>query len=197
MARTIHGLLATLMLVLVAACAGGVPPTAAQTEAAAQVAPTQAASDYQLGSGDRLRITVFGEDRMTGEYAVSGIGEVSFPLIGNVPAAGRTVGQLQETLRARLASGYIRDPRVAVEVLNFRPYYILGEVTRPGQYPYVVGLTVQQAVATAGGYTYRANTKRVYVKRLLDTVEQQVNLRDKTPIGVQPGDTIRISERFF
>ena len=197
MTGIIRGMLAMLMLMLATACAGGTPPQPAQTASTPTATPAGDVGDYQLGSGDRLKITVFGEDRLTGEFAVSGVGDVSFPLIGNVPAAGTTVRQLQDAIRNRLAAGYVRDPRVSVEVLSFRPYYILGEVAKPGQYPFVIGLTVRQAVATAGGYTYRANTKRVFVKRLLDTVEQQVNLSDTNPIAVQPGDTIRVSERFF
>lgn len=161
------------------------------------LAQTVNAVDYTLGSGDKLRITVFNEDRLTGEYTVAGTGEVSFPLIGTVPAAGSTVDQLRTTLRNRLAAGYLKDPRVSVEVLNYRPYYILGEVAKPGEYPFVIGLTVPQAVATAGGYTYRANRRRVYIKRALETTEQQLDLRERTPVAVKPGDTIRVSERFF
>jgi protein involved in polysaccharide export with SLBB domain len=171
--------------------------TSAGNQSLPPEAVTAAAEAYQLGTDDKLRITVFGEDRLTGEYAVTGAGELSFPLIGNIPAAGKSVEDVRETIRSRLANGYLKDPRVSVEVLNYRPFYILGEVTKPGQYPYVIGMTVQQAVATAGGYTYRANTRRVFIKRTLSTSEKQFNLRRDVPIAIQPGDTIRVSERFF
>lgn len=160
---------------------------------------TQVAADmpYQLGSGDRLRITVYGEETLTGEYRVTGEGMVSFPLIGNVEAQGRSVEQLQETLTARLADGYLSDPRVSAEVLDYRPYYILGEVTRPGEYPFSVGLTIEQAVAAAGGFTYRAKDDRVFLKRAMDTQEKIVDLDETPAFRVLPGDTIRVGERFF
>ena len=156
-----------------------------------------AAPGYVLGPGDKLRITVFGEPRFDGEYVVTGGGSISFPLIGNIAAHGQTVEQVQEAIRVKLADGYLRDPRVATEVLNYRPFYILGEINKPGEYPYVVGLTVQQAVAMAGGFSYRANTRRAFIKRPLDTVERPIQIKGVAPVVVQPGDTIRIGERFF
>lgn len=150
-----------------------------------------------LGAGDKLRVTVFGEETLTGQYTVTGAGDLSFPLIGNLPAAGRSVEQVQETIRERLAAGYLKDPRVSAEILEYRPYFILGEVNRPGQYPYSIGLTVEQAVAAAGGFTYRANPKRVFIKRALDTSERLANLRRTPSLAVRPGDTIRVAERFF
>ncbi len=188
------GVLAAIVLMSSGCAAGPVQDAAAQAAPAPQQA---AAAGYALGSGDKLRITVFNEDRLTGEYSVTGAGDISYPLIGSVTAAGKTLEQVRDTIRDRLAAGYIKDPRVSVEVLNYRPFYILGEVAKPGEYPYVIGLTVQQAVATAGGYTYRANTRRVFVKGTLDTAEHQLNLRDSTPVSVRPGDTIRIGERYF
>lgn len=194
--KTVRALAAAIVFATLAACAsGGMPAAATGQQAPAVVAPAESA--YPLGSGDKLRITVFNEDRLTGEYSVTGGGEISFPLIGNVTAAGQTIEALRETLRSRLAAGYLRDPKVSVEVLNYRPYYILGEVGKAGEYPFVIGLTVQQAVATAGGYTYRANTRRVFIKRALDTREQQIELRNQDPVPVRPGDTIRVGERFF
>ena len=159
--------------------------------------PVAADRPYELGAGDRLRITVYGEETLTGEYRVAGNGSLSFPLIGNVEAQGRTVEQLQSSLTEQLAAGYLADPRVSAEVLDYRPYYILGEVNRPGQYPFAYGLTIEQAVAAAGGFTYRANDDRIFLKRALDTQEKVVDL-DKTPaFRVLPGDTIRVGERFF
>ncbi len=108
-----------------------------------------------------------------------------------------TVEQFQETLRKRLAAGYLEDPRVSTEIIDYRPYYVLGEVNTPGKYPYAIGMTVDQAVATAGGFTYRANTRSIYVKRAMATQEWLVDLRKTPSYPIRPGDTIRIGERFF
>lgn len=152
-------------------------------------------SDYRLGSGDKLRVIVFGEEALTGEFVVSGTGAVSMPLIGDVNAAGRTVGEFQEAVATALRDGYINEPRVSAEVLNYRPFYILGEVNKPGTYPYTNGLTVLNAVATAEGFSYRADTRRVYIRRADAAQEQVVPLTTLTVVA--PGDTIRIGERFF
>lgn len=183
-------LLAALFALLLAACSGGgdLPPPARVADQ-----PTV----YTLGPGDKLRITVFGEETLTGEYSVTGAGDVSFPLVGNIPVAGRTVEDLQAELTAKLGAGYLADPRVSAEILTYRPYYILGEVTRPGQYDFAIGMTLEQAVAAAGGFTYRANTKRVFLKRATETRERLIDLRKQPSFPVRPGDTIRIGERFF
>lgn len=151
---------------------------------------------YVLGTGDKIRISVFGEPKLEGEYVVSSTGIVSFPLIGNVPAGGRTLEALQENIRSKLAAGYLKDPRVSAEVLNYRPFYILGEINKPGEYPFVNGITVQQAVAMAGGFGYRANTRRVFIKRALETSERPVQIKGKAVL-LMPGDTVRVGERFF
>lgn len=150
---------------------------------------------YTLGAGDKVHITVYGEDKLSGDYNVTSTGEISFPLIGNLKVIGTPIAQVQETIRARLADGYIRDPRVTVEINTYRPFYILGEVNKPGQYPYSAGLTVQQAAAAAGGFTYRAQTRRVFLKHATDVAEHAVDVRGS--IGVEPGDTIRVGERHF
>ncbi len=151
---------------------------------------------YHLGSGDKLRITVYNEPALTGEYNVTPAGAVAFPLIGAVDVANHTIEQVTADIVRRLDTGYVHDPRVSIEVLNFRPFYILGEVNHPGEYPYSSGLTVEKAVALAGGFTYRANSKVVFVRRNNDASEGSVALRG-VPVGVQPGDTIRIGERYF
>jgi polysaccharide export outer membrane protein len=161
----------------------------------AQAQKDPQAADYKLDAGDKLRIIVFGEENLTGEFTVSGSGDIAFPLIGQVPAAGRTVGDLQAAIRVKLADGYLRDPRVSAEVLNYRPFFILGEVGKPGEYPYRNGLTIMNAVATAGGFTYRANQRKIMVRRAGAAGEQEIELRADTPIA--PGDTIRVKERFF
>lgn len=152
---------------------------------------------YRLGAGDKVRITVFGEPTLSGEYTVAASGDLSFPLMGNVPAAGRTVVEVQESIRAGLSQGYIRDPRISIEIIDYRPFFVLGEVNRPGQYPYSIGLTAAQAIAAAGGFTYRANRRRIYIKRALETAERLVDGRRASSVRIRPGDTIRVAERFF
>jgi len=150
---------------------------------------------YHLGSGDKVRIIVYGEATLSGEYSVSGSGTISFPLIGDVPATNRTIRDVQSDIEKKLSDGYLLKPQVSAEVLTYRPFYILGEVNRPGEYPYSSGLTVLKAVATAGGFTYRANNRRVYIKSGNGTGESAYNLTTMTPVA--PGDTIRIGERHF
>lgn len=149
---------------------------------------------YRLGLGDKLRVTVFGEQSLSGEYQVSGAGVLSMPLIGDVKAVGLTARELEAALTERFSGGYLRDPKVAVEVYDFRPFFVLGEVAKPGRYPTTEGLTVLGAVATAGGYTYRANTKRVFLKRG-DGPEYEVD--PTSDVRIQPGDVLRIGERYF
>lgn len=153
------------------------------------------AGEYRLGPADKLRVLVFDETNLSGEFVVSGAGQVSYPLVGDVPAEGLTVAEFQDALQSRLAAGYLRDPRVSVEIVAYRPFYILGEVNRPGEYPFTDDLTVLNAVAKASGFTYRANTKRIFIRRATGGPETEYRLTSTTP--VQPGDTIRVSERFF
>lgn len=171
---------------LVSGCAGGMDHEYVN---AGPVRP------YQLNSGDRLRIIVFGQDSLSGNYALDGSGRISIPLIPSVEAKGLTTQQLEARLIEVLSVRLLRDPSVSVEVLEFRPFFILGEVTSPGQYPYVNGMSVMTAVAIAGGFTYRASTGRAEIVR----VENGAKVKRKLPIEgtVLPGDTIFISERFF
>lgn len=182
------GLVATLML---AACqSGGV--TAGSAESAAAM---QEPVEYRLGNGDELRVTVFGEPDLSGVFEVDGTGAISMPLIGTVPVSGLTLPEFQAEIERRLGAGYLNEPRVSAEVTNFRPFYILGEVNRPDEYPYTSGLTVMNAVAAAGGFTYRANRRVVFIRSEGESVEREVPLTTTTL--VQPGDTIRIGERIF
>jgi protein involved in polysaccharide export with SLBB domain len=173
----------------VTACARG-PLPSAET-----VGQQRELGEYRLGAGDKLRVTVFGEEQLTGEYSVGSNGVLSMPLIGGVQAGGLTLGEFANAVQESLAKGFLQNPRVSVEVLNFRPFYILGEVNNPGEYPYTANLTVLNAVARAGGYTYRANTRKVYIKRADEPNEQEYALSASTMVA--PGDTIRIGERFF
>jgi polysaccharide export outer membrane protein len=152
-------------------------------------------ADYRLGAGDKIRVITFGEEALTGEFFVGGSGKVSLPLIGEVQAAGLSIPEFQKGVENALKDGYLKEPRVSVEVLNYRPFYILGEVNKPGEYPYTNGLTVHKAVATAEGFTYRANTKKVFIKRANSDKEVEAPLTEITVVA--PGDTIRIAERFF
>jgi polysaccharide export outer membrane protein len=188
-----------------AAFLAGIPPTSVAQTSGGPAAPTAAAGpaetpttdrgDYVLGPGDKLRITVFNEPSLTGEFAISSGGVLAFPLVGDVPASGATLSSFTERLRQKLADGYLRDPKVSMEVVNYRPFYILGEVNKPGEYPYSSGLTIVNAIATAGGFTYRANHKHAMVRHEGAVKEEPTEIAPTTPVA--PGDTIRIRERFF
>ncbi len=152
-------------------------------------------NDYRLGPADKLHMIVFGETDLTGDYTISSSGKMALPLIGEVDAMGLTLNQLQAAIAAKYSQGYLNDPHVSLEVLTYRPFYILGEVNKPGEYPYTAGLTVMRAVATAAGYTYRANKHRVFIKHVNDGKEQPYSVDSATMVA--PGDVIRIGERFF
>jgi polysaccharide export outer membrane protein len=150
---------------------------------------------YRLGAGDKMRIIVFGEPDLSGEFFVDDAGSVDLPLIGDVPAGGATVSEFEQKVVARFSDGYLRDPKVSIEVLNYRPFFIIGEVKNGGEYPYKGGLTVQDAVAIAGGYSYRANERAAFIRRANSDQEIKVDLSQRVPIF--PGDNVRIPERFF
>jgi protein involved in polysaccharide export with SLBB domain len=177
---------AALAFAVIASASGAAPVPASDNPVAS--------ADYQLGPGDKLKLITFGEDTLSGEFFVSDAGEVSLPLVGDLRAAGLSVDEFQERVRVALAD-YLKDPRVSVEVENYRPVYILGEVNRPGQYPFTAGMTLLNAVATASGFTYRADTHKAYVKGDHEKTERRENV--SADLRVQPGDTIRIGERFF
>jgi protein involved in polysaccharide export with SLBB domain len=183
-----------LTLLFLAAIATSAP-AAPQNTVSPRETPPPASGDYLLGPGDKLKMVTYGEDALSGEFLVSDGGEVAVPLVGNVRAAGLSIDGFQEHVRAALADGYLKDPRVAIEVEDYRPFYILGEVNKPGNYPFVAGLTVLNAVATASGFTYRANTHRVFIKGDTEAKEHAVTITAAT--RVQPGDTIRVGERYF
>lgn len=176
------------------ALAGAATPAPAGEGVAASEAPLTA--DYVLGPNDRLRVSVFGEPSLSGEFVIDGSGRASLPLVGEVSATGLSVRQFERAFEDALEAGeFLNEPRVAAEVLNFRPFYILGEVTRPNQYPYAAGLSVLNAVATAGGFSPLADQTRVFIRRAGAESEQVVPL---TPEAVvHPGDTIRIPKGAF
>ncbi len=151
--------------------------------------------DYELDAGDKIRLSVFGEEELSGEFVVSGAGLLSIPLAGDIPAKGRTITDIQRAVEESLRARYILNPQVSAEVLTYRPFYVLGEVNKPGTYPYAAGLTVLNAVATAGGFTYRGDDSRVYIRRDGSLREEAFSLTSS--LQVAPGDTIRIAERLF
>jgi protein involved in polysaccharide export with SLBB domain len=162
---------------------------------AAQGASSQIIADYTLGAADKVRILVYNEPNLSGEFLVNSNGMISMPLIGDVVALNRSTTQIRTEIEERLAAGYLRAPQVSIDVLTFRPFYILGEVNKPGDYPYSAGLTVLKAVATANGFTYRADKKHVYLKHPGQTSETKYDM--SADFLLQPGDTIRIAERYF
>lgn len=150
---------------------------------------------YHLGSGDKLKITIFNQEDMSGEYTVDGTGNVSLPLIGTINAKGLTLNDFENKLKEKLSPDYLLNPKIAIQVLNYRPFYILGEIKKPDSYPYVSGMTYLTAIAIAGGFTYRAKENFVYVIHSNDTEQKEIETRLEEP--VMPGDIIRIEERLF
>lgn len=199
MSMIVRGGIAAVGVMVLAGCAsdGGNPVAYQGPVSSATAAPAGASIEqsYRLGSGDKLRVIVFGEDDLSGQFELDGGGNFSMPLIGQIQAGGQTPSQVEGLIGIKLKQGYLRDPSVSVEVLNYRPFYIHGEVKSAGEYPYTNGLNLQSAVAKAGGYSYRANTSTVYIRRANQAKEQAYNL--DRPIEVFPGDTIRVAERFF
>ncbi|MBS0539571.1 MAG: polysaccharide export protein [Proteobacteria bacterium] len=159
------------------------------------VSTTRSTANYKLGPNDHTRIIVYGQPTLTGEYALDGNGVLSFPLIGNVQASGMTPTELQHTIAAKLDPDYLHNPSVSVEVSTRRPFYVIGEVQKPGSYPFVTDMTVLNAIATAGGQTYRANMGNFYVKRLQNGRTVRVAATQETML--HPGDTVEVRERYF
>ena len=149
--------------------------------------------EYRLGTGDRLRITVFGENDLSGEFVVGSNGMIAFPLVGEIKASDRTLQEVGTAIVDKLKPDYLKNPQVSLEVLNYRPFYILGEVKNPGSYAYVSRMQVVNAVALAGGYTYRARHSRMTIKRAGSGRDEPA---DENTI-VLPGDVIEVPERFF
>jgi polysaccharide biosynthesis/export protein len=173
------------------------PQRADPPVAVAYAAPMPAAYDaaYRLDAGDRLRVVVYGQEGLTNTYAIDAGGSITMPLIGSVSARGRTPAGLAAAIAAKLRNGYIREPSVAVEIEAYRPFFILGEVAAPGQYPYVPNMTVESAVAIAGGFSPRAKRDRVTLTHTGDSG----SVRVVVPLGttVSPGDTVLVGERWF
>jgi polysaccharide biosynthesis/export protein len=163
--------------------------------AAAAPAPASYDVPYHLDAGDRLRVVVYGQEGLTNTYSISAGGTITMPLIGSVPARGRTPQGLAADITARLRNGFIREPSVAVEVESYRPFFILGEVQAPGQYPYVPNMTVESAVAIAGGFSPRARKDRVTITHTDAAGTSRAIVPPGTPLS--PGDTVLVGERWF
>lgn len=157
--------------------------------------PMTADPGYRLGTGDTIHVTVFGETDLSGDYPIDGTGIMRMPLIGQLKAAGLTISALENAIQAKLAAGYLRDPKISAEVTSYRPFYIIGEVNKPGEYPYASGMNVLTAVALAGGFTYRADDTDVDIRHKGSTKEISVPADPSSK--VEPGDIITVSERFF
>jgi len=179
--RAIQLLIAALLLVGIASAQA---PAEGSTETA-----------YRLSVGDKLRITVYGHEDLSGEFDVDAGGNVSLPLIGDVTASDATTNELETIIISRLKPDYLKNPRVSAELLSYRPFYIFGEVKSPGSYPFTNGMTVISAVAVAGGFTYRARKNRIRIVRDSGGDQLDVEVGNDTPI--LPGDVIEIPERFF
>ncbi len=158
-------------------------------------APASYSPDYTLDSGDKLRVVVFGQDGITNSYTVDAGGNVNLPLVGTVPARGATTQQLSRVIADKLKQGYVREPHVSVEVEAYRPFFILGEVTTPGQYPYVANMTAETAIAIAGGFAPRASKSKVQLTR--NAPGQQINGEVPLNFPLRPGDTVAVKERWF
>ncbi len=170
-------------------------PPPSQTASSSDRAAVVNDDNYRLGAGDKLKITVYGELDLSGEFLVSANGHLQYPLLGEIQAAPLTAQELAKSLTAELGAKYLRNPRVSIEILNYRPFYIIGEVNKPGEYPYESGLSLHGAVALAGGYTYRAKESTVSIRRMGS--ESETSMPVTGQLKIYPGDVVRIPERFF
>jgi polysaccharide export outer membrane protein len=151
--------------------------------------------DYHLGTGDKIRVIVYGEDDLGGEFQIDATGQVRLPLIGQVKAGGLTAHEIEASITTTLANGYINQPRVSVEVTTYRPFYVVGEVQKPGEYPYSNGMSAASAVALAGGFTPRAVESVVFVRHEGDTAEERVTPSET--VMLRPGDVVRVNTTAF
>jgi polysaccharide export outer membrane protein len=178
---------AALALVVLAGCSSYRPAPAGFHQALTQ--------PYQLGAGDRVRITVFEQESLTNTYSVDQSGYLAFPLVGAIPARGQSAQQLESAIAAKLRQGFVRDPDVSVEIDRYRPIFVMGEVGAAGQYSYVPGLTIQKAIAMAGGFSPRAAQENVDITR--DINGKVMTGRVVTSDPLLPGDTVYVRERLF
>src|SRR6266446_2903574 len=179
------------LVFLVSACGSLIQNSDPNADLNARASPVE----LRLAAGDKLRVTVFGEDKLSGEYQVDSAGSLSLPLAGTIQGAGLTKAELEQALTAKLKSEYLRNPKVTVDVVSFRPFYVLGEVQKPGEYQFRSGLNVLSALAIAGGATYRASTSKVLIQRSGST--EMTEYQQSPTVLVMPGDVVRVPERYF
>lgn len=179
-----------MLAAFVAGCQAGAP-----RPAAAAATPVADLSAYRLGIGDRVRVNVFGEPDLSLDGDIDGTGHLSYPLLGRVPALRKTADELAKDIASGLANGFLRNPDVRVAVIQYRPIYLTGQVNRPGAYPYSVGLTVEKAVALAGGLTRIASERGIY--RLHEDAPTSERRRVRMDDPVLPGDTLVVEESLF
>jgi polysaccharide export outer membrane protein len=194
----LRNIICLFIAAFLAGCSAYGQPVPVDPQLARAAAPTAmrgAGNPYLLGPGDRLRIKVYDDVNLTGEYEINSSGNISFPLVGQVKAAGSTTSQLEQTLVARMKGKLAQDPKINVELQTYASFYIHGEVKKAGVYPYQPGLTVADAIATAGGLTYRANENTIFLQHAGARAQRIVTIDE--PVRVYPGDNIRVSERMF
>lgn len=185
-----------LTALLISACASADRGLPLQTaEDINRVRSESINADYLLAPNDEVSLAVYGEPELSKTYKVGPAGTIELPLIGSVKAAGLTIHALAAAVQSQLGSRFLRNPSVAGSIVTYRPFYILGEVNKPGQYPYSVGMTLEGAVAMAEGYTYRAQMKYVFIQS--EGQNQEVRVEISPELIVRPGDRIRVAERFF
>lgn len=191
-ARRTASALALTILAALGACSDGSSVGSGLAEH--RISPDDLKS-YRLGVGDKIRLNVFGETELSGTFEIGSAGQISLPLVGDIPAAGLDVNGLRESAVHRLSSGYLKNPKISIEVVGYRPIYVHGEVKSSGEFPFKNGLKLRDAIALAGGYTYRANQSYVVLAR--DGTKRDTRIGMPTDILVMPGDNIRVPERYF
>jgi len=191
-ARVLAAVGILVLCLLPSACGSGARPV---TEAERKALEAAAAAPPELQPGEKIHVLVYGEPSLSGDYQIDPSGFVSLPLAGTVKAAGLTQQQLEQELARKFSSGYLTDPKITVGVAEFRPFYIVGEVEKPGAYPYTGGLTVLSAIAIAGGTTYRANQSRVLIQHAGEGSMREYDMDE--PIPILPGDIIQIPRRYL
>lgn len=185
--------LTAFWLIALSACAG--TPSTLISSGERYTPQAEGVEQYRMGPGDRIKLIVFKEPTLSGDYTVSSDGIISLPLIGEITVNGKTANEVTAMVQTMLASGYLRDPKISLEISTYRPFFVLGEVRSPGQFPYATSMTALNAIALAQGFSPRAQKSVVYIRRAGNNAEEAYSL---TPdLRVLPGDTIRVGERYF
>lgn len=188
--RRAPALLVLTLCVLLTACGGGLP---------SEMAPAKASlpgEGYLLEPGNRVRVIVYNEPALSGDFTVDASGNIAVPLAGGIPSSGVTAKVLAKRIEdALIRGGFLKEPQVSVEIQTFRPYYVLGEVRQPGEFPYTTGVTVLGAIARAGGYDYRAREGEVLLVREVDGQPKEFRANERTQL--QPGDIVKVQQRAY